>query len=131
MSREKQKGTAMESAVVRWLQWALDDPGIHRETLHGAKDRGDVGGVMVDGEPVTIEVKNHRTMRLADWMREAEQEAGNMDGVLPVVVHKRAGTGIQSRDGVGGQWVTMTLETFGLLLNHCVPLGPEDGGTDG
>lgn len=131
MSRQKQKGTAFETAVTRWLQWALGDPTIHRETLHGSKDRGDIGGVIIDGEPVTIEAKSHRRMELAEWMREAETEAGNMDGVLPVVVHKRSGVGIQSREGVGSQWVTMTLETFARILNHCIELGPELGPEDG
>lgn len=130
MSKQKAKGTRLETAVLEYMQWALGDPTIHRETLHGSMDRGDIGGVIIDGEPVTIEVKNHRTMRLADWMREAEQEAGNMDGVLPVVVHKRAGVGIQSREGVGSQWVTMTIETFARILNHCIELGPEDGECD-
>lgn len=130
MSRQKQKGTAFETAVTRWLQWALDDPTIHRETLHGSKDRGDICGVIIDGEPVTIEAKSHRRMELAEWMREAETEAGNMDGILPVVVHKRSGVGISTRDGVGSQWVTMTLETFARILNHCIELGPEDGECD-
>lgn len=130
MSRQKQKGTAFETAVTRWLQWALDDPTIHRETLHGSKDRGDIGGVIIDGEPVTIEAKSHRRMELAEWMREAETEAGNADGILPVVVHKRSGVGISTREGVGSQWVTMTLETFARILNHCVALGPEDGECD-
>ncbi|WP_094690934.1 hypothetical protein [Pseudoscardovia suis] len=130
MSRQKQKGTAFETAVTRWLQWALDDKTIHRESLHGSRDRGDIGGVIIDGEPVTIEAKSHRRMELAEWMREAETEAGNADGILPVVVHKRSGVGIQSREGVGSQWVTMTLETFARILNHCVELGPEDGGCD-
>jgi hypothetical protein len=130
MSRQKQKGTAFETAVTRWLQWALDDKTIHRESLHGSKDRGDIGGIIIDGEPVTIEAKSHRRMELAEWMREAETEAGNMDGVLPVVVHKRSGVGISTREGVGAQWVTMTLETFARILNHCVELGPEDGECD-
>lgn len=130
VSRQKQKGTAFETAVTRWLQWALDDPTIHRESLHGSKDRGDIGGVIIDGEPVTIEAKSHRRMELAEWMREAETEAGNADGILPVVVHKRSGVGIQSREGVGSQWVTMTLETFARILNHCIELGPEEGECD-
>lgn len=130
MSRQKQKGTAFETAVTRFLQWALDDKTIHRESLHGSNDRGDIGGVVIDGEPVTIEAKSHRRMELAEWMREAETEAGNCDGILPVVVHKRSCVGISTREGVGSQWVTMTLETFARILNHCIELGPEDGGCD-
>lgn len=130
MSKQKQKGTAFETAVTRWLQWALDDPTIHRESLHGSKDRGDIGGVIIDGEPVTIEAKSHRRMELAEWMREAETEAGNADGILPVVVHKRSGVGISTHEGVGSQWVTMTLETFARILNHCIELGPEEGECD-
>ncbi len=128
MSRQKQKGTRLETAVMQYMQWALGDNGIHRETLHGSADVGDIGGVYYGGEPVTIEVKNTARLDLAAHYREAEVEAGNKDSVLPILIQKRARTGIDTLEGAGGQWAVMTLETLCRLLNHGLPLGPDDAG---
>ena len=127
MSRQKQKGTRLETAVMEYMQWALGDHGIHRETLHGSMDVGDIGGVYFGGEPVTIEVKNTTRLDLARHYREAETEAGNKDSVIPVLVQKRRGVGIDSLEGTGGQWAVMTLETLCRLLNHGLPIGDEAG----
>ena len=128
MSRQKQKGTRLETAVLQYMQWALGDPTIHRETLHGSMDVGDIGGVYLQGEPVTLEVKNTTRLDLARHYREAETEAGNKDSVIPVLVQKRRGVGIDSLEGTGRQWAVMDLETLCRLLNHGLPLGPDDAG---
>ena len=127
MSRQKQKGTRLETAVVDYMAWALGDHGIHRETLHGSMDVGDIGGVYLQGEPVTIEVKNTARLDLAAHYREAEIEAGNKDSLMPILVQKRFGTGIATMDGIGRQWAIMTLETLCRLLNHGLPIGDEAG----
>lgn len=127
MSKQKAKGTRLETAVMEYMQWALGDPTIHRETLHGSMDRGDIGGVYYGGEPVTIEVKNTTRLDLAQHYREAEIEAGNKDSLMPILIQKRSGTGIATMDGTGRQWAIMTLETLCRLLNHGLPIGDEAG----
>lgn len=112
MSRQRQKGTALETAVSTFLHDRLGDDRVMRMPLSGSKDRGDIAGVRtVLGEKVCIEVKNHARMDLGTWLREAETERGNADAKVAVVVHKRHGKG-QARD----QLVTMTLEDFAVLL---------------
>jgi hypothetical protein len=115
MSRSKAKGTAFESAVVRWLSSALGaEPGaIHRETLHGSHDEGDVGGIYAHGRRVVMECKNHSRDELPRWLREAEAERGNADALAGVVVSKRRGIG-ESR--MGEQLVSLTLRDFVAIV---------------
>jgi len=115
MSRSKEKGTAFESAVVRWLSSALGaEPGaIHRETLHGSHDEGDVGGIYAHGRRVVMECKNHSRDELPRWLREAEAERGNADALAGVVVSKRRGIG-ESR--MGEQLVSLTLRDFVAIV---------------
>jgi len=115
MSRSKAKGTAFESAVVRWLSSALGaEPGaIHRETLHGSHDEGDVGGIYAHGRRVVMECKNHSRDELPRWLREAEAERGNADALAGVVVSKRRGIG-ESR--MGEQLVSLTLRDFVAII---------------
>ena len=112
MSRQRQKGTAFESMVVRFLAGRLGDDRIMRMPLSGAKDRGDIAGVRtILGERVVVECKNHARLNLAGWIAEAETERGNADAAMSVVIHKRHGKG-QARD----QYVTLTLHDFAILL---------------
>lgn len=129
MSRNRRSarkaGADMESVTVRYLAWALDDPRIERRHLTGAKDRGDVTGVMLDQERVVIECKNTARMEVSSHIDEAETEAGNDGAKYWAVVQKRRGIGLKSRETVGQQLVYMTLEQYALLLNHGLPLGPD------
>lgn len=112
MNRSKQRGTAFESLVVRFLAGRLGDERIMRMPPSGAKDRGDIAGVRtVLGERVVIECKNHARLNLAGWITEAETERGNADAAMSVVIHKRHGKG-QAAD----QYVTLTLADFAILL---------------
>lgn len=129
MSRNRRSarkaGADMESATVRYLAWALDDPRIERRHLTGSKDRGDVTGVILDQERVVIECKNTTRMEVSSHIDEAETEAGNDGALYWAVVQKRRGIGLKSRAAVGQQLVYMTLEQYALLLNHGQPLGPD------
>lgn len=83
----KQKGTAAESAVVAYLRtrgW----PHAERRALSGNQDRGDIAGVV----GVTLEVKNCKSIDLAGWLREAQQEQANNGDHIGAVVAKRRGT---------------------------------------
>jgi hypothetical protein len=115
----------MEKAVQGYLQWALQDERIMRLRLHGAKDIGDVGNVYFHGERVTLEVKNTSKPDVSGHLAEAEREAGNNDSPYPIVVQKRRGVGIDSMEGVGRQYVFMTLSTLARLLNCGIELGPD------
>lgn len=116
MSKAKQRGTAFETAVVDYLTDYLDAEkgSIHRITLHGAKDIGDVGGIKSHGKPVVIECKNYGNRdRLGEWLKEAEVERGNADALAGVVISKRRGYGIKQ---MGGQIVSMTLADFAAII---------------
>lgn len=74
MSRNKQRGTRWESAIVAYLRdngWRYAD----RLPLSGARDRGDV--TLGNGSPLVIEAKNAARIELAAWVDEANTEADN------------------------------------------------------
>lgn len=113
-SRNKQKGTAAESAVVQYLQ-AMGFTQAERRTLGGAKDRGDIAGL----PGVVIEVKNCARQELAGWVQEAERERDNDNASLGAVWHKLRGKGHPS------DWfVTMSGEQFVFLLREFMQMPP-------
>lgn len=109
MSRQKQKGTAFESAIVEYLQNQLCDETIERRALNGTCDRGDISGVAFCGHRMVLECKNEARMRLAEYIREAETEAANDNAFYYAVIHKKRGVGISTLQTVGQQYVTMPL----------------------
>lgn len=109
MSRQKQKGTAFESAIVEYLQDKLCDETIERRALNGTCDRGDISGVKFCGQRMTLECKNEARMRLADYIREAETEARNDNASYYAVIHKKRGVSISTLHTIGQQYVTMPL----------------------
>jgi hypothetical protein len=91
MSAAKAKGTAAETAVVRFLQ-ANGYPHAERRALAGKLDRGDVAGI----PGVTIEVKAGKRFELAMWIEETLKEAGREFSdtqIVPLLVVKRPGKG--------------------------------------
>lgn len=108
MSRSKAKGTAAETAVVRFLQ-AAGFVQAERRTLNGVKDRGDIAGL----PGVVIEVKNCARDQLPAWVAEAELERDNDRATLGVVWHKRRGT-----TDPGRWFVTMSGDQFAALLRE-------------
>jgi hypothetical protein len=108
MSRSKAKGTAAETAVVRFLH-AAGFTQAERRTLGGAQDRGDIAGV----PGVVIEVKNCARQELPAWVAEAELERDNDRAGLGVVWHKRRG-----KADPGDWFVTMSGTQFAVLLRE-------------
>jgi hypothetical protein len=110
MSAAKAKGTAAETAVVRFLQ-ANGYPHCERRALAGAQDRGDVAGI----PGIVIEVKAAARLELAGWVDEAVKEALRPDGQfeVPVVWHKRRGY-----TNPGDWYVTMDGCAFLALLKE-------------
>lgn len=121
----KAAGARMEQAVADYLAWALNDRRVERRHLTGTKDRGDITGILLDGERVVIEVKDTARAGISGHLTEAQTEAGNDDAVFWAVVQKRHGIGIDSPLKVGQQLVVMTLNQYATILNHGVPLGEE------
>lgn len=99
MSRAKQKGTAWETAIVRYLQ-ACNLPA-RRKVLTGSLDEGDI-----DTGRWSIEAKNCQAISLAAWVDEADAEAAN-SGRPVAVVAKRRGKG-----DPGEAYVVMPLRVF-------------------
>ena len=108
MSKQKQKGTSWESAIVRYLH-EQGFPQIERRALNGIHDRGDISGL----PGVVIEAKNHAHMTLGPWVEEAAVERLNDDARIAVVWHKRIGKG-----SPGDCYVTMTGRDFVELLRE-------------
>ncbi|MFF9898476.1 hypothetical protein [Streptomyces longispororuber] len=108
MSRSKAKGTAAETAVVRFLR-AVGFTQAERRTLSGVQDRGDIAGL----PGVVIEVKNCARDQLPAWLAEAERERDNDHASLGVVWHKRRGT-----TDPGAWFVTMSGTQFVALLRE-------------
>jgi len=87
MSKAKQKGTAAETAVVKYLR-EHGFPYAERRALHGTADKGDITGC----GPVVFEVKNHAKLDLAGWIKELEAEMVNADVQVGAVIAKKRGT---------------------------------------
>lgn len=116
MSRQKQKGTSFETAIVEYLQNNLCDNTIERRALNGTCDRGDISGVVFCAQRMTLECKNENRMRLAEYMREAETEATNDNAPYYAVIHKKRGVGISTPRTVGQQYVTMPLHMLVSII---------------
>lgn len=114
----KKAGSSFERAQADWLAGRLNDDRIDRRVKHGSKDRGDISGVRtIRGGRVVIECKNTATLSLPAWLREAEAERLNDGALVGVVMHKKRGT-----TDPADQFVTMTAETFAILLEGGVDL---------
>jgi len=107
----KAAGTAAERAVADHLAQALDDDRIDRRVKTGNKDRGDITGLRIHGQRLTVEVKNCARTDLAGWTAEAQIEAGNDDALAGIVIHKRKGT-----TNVNRWYVTMTVAELIALI---------------
>jgi len=107
----KTAGSRFERQIADALATALDDDRIDRRARYGAKDRGDIIGIRLHGQRVVIECKDTCEMRLPEWTRQAQLEAGNDDALVGLVVHKRRGTADPMR-----QWVTCTVADLVAIL---------------
>lgn len=98
-NNNKRRGTQFETAVVNYLKEHGKDA-IRIALAH--KDLGDV-----HSGKFCIQCKNHKQMKLSEWIRETEiqkMESGKEFGVL--VVRKRMDTNI------GNSYVVMRLRDF-------------------
>lgn len=107
MSKQKQKGTLAETAVAEYLKQTF--PAVERRTLNGQYDKGDIAGV----PNAVIEVKNQKTYKISEWMKETEQERINAKESLGILVVKPNGVGVSR---VNEWWAVVSLETIVKLL---------------
>jgi hypothetical protein len=106
---QKAKGSGAERGVVKWLkQWF---PYVDRRLAGAALDKGDISGI----PGVTIEVKNHATMKLSEWVKELEVEMKNDNAWTGVVIHKKKGT-----TDVGQWYATMPAQVWVDLLRKAL-----------
>jgi G:T-mismatch repair DNA endonuclease (very short patch repair protein) len=108
MSRNKAKGTAFETLIVRYLQ-EHGFPYAERRALAGVNDLGDITGT----PGVVWECKNHKTLSFSEWLVEAEVERANANADLGVVIAKRRGKG-----DAGEQYAVMTVAALVELLKQ-------------
>lgn len=109
MSRSKQKGTAAETAVARYLQtngWAHCE----RRALIGSSDKGDITGV----PGICVEVKSAVRYDIPEWLKETATETGNARADHGVLIVKPKGVG-DTR--VGDWWAVMPLAHMVRLLH--------------
>ena len=105
----KKAGTSFERSIADCLATHVDER-IDRRVRTG-KDRGDIAGIRLHGQRVVVECKNTTRLALGEWMREAEDERGNDDALLGLIVHKRHG----KADPLD-QWCTFTVRELVALL---------------
>jgi hypothetical protein len=106
----RQKGSSFERLAADYLK-ANGFPFADRRVKNGAKDRGDIGGVHVHGQPIVFEAKNTSRISLGTWAAEAESERVNDEALAGVILHKRHG-----KSKAEDQWVTMTLADLTAIL---------------
>ena len=85
----KNKGTAFETAVCRYMRSALGDDSIERRALHGSQDMGDLYGIRAHGWDGIAECKNHKCVTaglIERWRDETLCERGNADAGAALLV---------------------------------------------
>ena len=107
MSKSKQKGTSAESAFVK-AECVLEGfPNVERRALAGVNDMGDVSGMV----GLAIEIKNHKSYKFPEWIKETEIERINAKADYGVLVVKPNGVGLGS---VEDWWAVMPV---GAMIN--------------
>ena len=102
MNKNKAKGTAAETAFVRWM--TENGYPCERRSLSGKADRGDVAGL-----PFVIEIKSGSRLAIPQWLAELAQEMKNDNNDQGYLIIKPKGKG-----KVEQWWV---IQTVGQWLN--------------
>lgn len=114
MNRPKQKGTAAETAVARFLLergW----PFVERRALRGTHDLGDITGT----PGICWEVKHAGgAIKMSAWMAETETETANAGAAVGVLVVKPAGIGMTRV----GRWLAIMTPKHHHELAMSTPL---------
>jgi hypothetical protein len=112
MSRAKAKGTAAETAVVKFLQ-GKGFPGAERRALGGGSG-GDLGDIT--GTPcLTWEVKAQRKYAIPAWLKESAAERENSSADYCPLIVKPVGVGSTR---VGDWWAILPMAEMVHLLRE-------------
>ena len=106
MSKQKQKGTKWESAVVAYLR-DHGFPHAERRALTGGKDYGDINA----SPGLVIECKDQARHSFAEWLDEARLEGVNAGAQVAAVWAHRRG-----KSSPADAYVVMDGHTFVWLL---------------
>jgi hypothetical protein len=102
---QKRKGSAFERLIADYLAERMP---CERIPAGATLDRGDLWV-----EAAAIQCKNHRTLSLGAWLRDAMEQQRNAGKRLHALVVKRKGSTAPAE-----QFVVMTLEQFRDLLGQ-------------
>ena len=108
MSKAKAKGTAAESALVKFLN-GQGFPGAERRALSGSNDMGDITGTPC----LAWEVKNHKSYAFPAWLKETAIEKENARADFGILVAKPNGIG---HANVGDWWAILSVADMVDLL---------------
>ncbi|MEU7039811.1 hypothetical protein AB0A77_01980 [Streptomyces varsoviensis] len=114
----KAKGTAWETAWTAYLR-EIHNPSAHRNVQMGAKDIGDVSGFYLHA----AELKAEKTIRLPEYIAQANREAIHADQPFGVAVVKRVRAHVSAayhvRDAATDvRLVNRLRDAEGLLQRH-------------
>jgi hypothetical protein len=109
MSKSKQKGTLAETAVADLLRKVW--PTVERRALAGVNDKGDIAGI----PKIVIEVKNQKSYKISEWLKETNQEQLNAQADYGILVVKPNGVGVSR---VEDWWAVIPLRDLVSLLRQ-------------
>jgi hypothetical protein len=109
MSKSKQKGTLAETAVADLLKKVW--PMVERRALAGVNDKGDIAGI----PKIVIEVKNQKSYKISEWLKETSQERLNAEADYGILVIKPNGLGVSR---VEDWWTVLPLRDLVSLLRQ-------------
>ena len=126
MSKSKSIGTAVESAIVKYLTGK--ELNARRVALAGVHDEGDVHVISPDGRCTVIECKggkqthNPTRQQVREWYEEAVKELANVgtEGDIPVLVYKRKGSGAAN---AGDWWAILDYDDINHLKGGKAAIG--------
>lgn len=107
----KAAGVAFETLIANGLREALGDPNIQRAPRWGAKDKGDIINVRIDGHDLVIQTKDVARLDLPGGTGDAKVQAVNANALAGLFIHKRKGTTDPMK-----QWVSCTVAELVALI---------------
>ncbi|MDM2418375.1 Uncharacterised protein [Mycobacteroides abscessus subsp. massiliense] len=107
----KAAGAAFETLIANGLREALGDPNIQRAPRWGAKDKGDIINVRIDGHDLVIQTKDVARLDLPGGTGDAKVQAVNANALAGLFIHKRKGTTDPMK-----QWVSCTVAELVALI---------------
>lgn len=119
----KAAGGRFERSIADGFANALGDPNIQVAPSWGAKDKGDIVNLRIDGHDLVIQTKDVTRESLPKGVAGAKVQAVNAGALAGLYVHKRVGTTDPMK-----QWVSCTVaEIVALITKVPVHAGTPEG----